>query len=299
MKVGIFLKSANHPRLERVLLDFYKGVSAAGNEAFLSDSYSYRPCDVAVIFGSWKTGDIPHHNLKRDVIAHAPNFIVVETPLIGRQKVQQVLQDDWFRIGLNGFLADEGIFHDGSLHEPNRWRLVSKSLDVKLADPVYERSGPILIALQLPGDASLRGVKIERWCLDTCQAVREVTDRPIVVRLPQLERQWDPDLREAGSVTGVTFQTGSFENLVPTLLASFCTVTYSSGLAIDSLISGCPTIAMDTGSFAYEIAPNNVAAVSGITLPRREQWLWDLAYCQWHSSEIEQGMPWVQLRELI
>jgi hypothetical protein len=97
----------------------------------------------------------------------------------------------------------------------------------------------------------------------------------------------------------VSFQMGTAENLIPTLREARCTVTYTSGLAVDSLLNGCPTIAMNPGNFAYDIAPHTVDNIDHPECPSRDQWLFNLAHCQWHVSEIENGLPWRQLRELI
>ena len=299
MKVGVFLRSANHPRFEQALNFFKEGVEASGDKAVLYDTHEFEPCDVAIFFGSWKSGDIPHHNLKREIVAEAQNFIVLETPLLGRQKVRQVMQDDWFRVGLNGFLADTGTFHRDAQYGPERWDKISEHLGLVLFEPNQRPEGPIIVALQLPGDASLRGTKIEDWCVQTCRDLRAVTERPVVVRLPQIERTWDPILNSLTDLTAVSFQRGSFENLIPTLRNAYCTVTYTSGLAIDSLLNGCPTITMNAGNFGYAISPRSPEAVPEITCPDREHWVWNLSHCQWHLSELREGSPWRQLRNLL
>jgi len=299
MDVGIFTVSANHPRFRQTLEMFAKGVFAAGDQVFISDSDRYESCDIAVFFGSWKDRDAPHHNVKRDIVARAPRFIVLETPLIGRSRVEEVMSDDWYRIGLDGFLQDTGQFHDGSDHSADRWKKLSRDLAINVKPPVNNPEGPITIALQLPGDASLRGASIEAWCVESCKTIRSLTQRPILIRLPQLERAWHPVLREAAALPDIELQMGSFDNLIPTLESSYCTVTYTSGLAIDSLLSGCPTIAMDPGNFAFPIASTALSDINHLTCPAREQWLWNLAHCQWHISEIEQGAPWRQLKSLL
>ena len=299
MDVGIFTVSANHPRFRQTLEMFAKGVLASGDQVFISDSDGYESCDMAVFFGSWKDRDAPHHNVKRDIVARAPRFIVLETPLIGRSRVEEVMSDDWYRIGLDGFLQDTGKFHDGSDHSASRWEKLSQDLAISVKPPVNNPEGPITIALQLPGDASLRGASIEAWCVESCRTIRSLTQRPILIRLPQLERAWHPVLREAAALPDIELQMGSFDNLIPTLESSYCTVTYTSGLAIDSLLSGYPTIAMNPGNFAFPIASNSLSDINGINCPVREQWLWNLAHCQWHISEIQEGLPWRQLRELL
>ena len=300
MKVTIYGKSANHPRFEQTLMKFGTGVIDSGDDAFLSYDEDYYDCDVAVIFGSWKDRDMTHHNIKRKIVEKAKRFIVLETPIIGRGPVKDVMDDDWYRIGIGGFLADTGTFHNGKNHGSARWDILRKHFGIQLPTYDISKKDNIVVALQLPQDASLRGASIEKWCRDTCLAIRSQTDRPIIVRLPQLERDWDVvPLEIVKNLPNVSFQMGSADNLLSTLQSARCTVTYTSGLAVDSLLNGCPTIAMNPGSFAYDVTKHNVDNIDHPFCPPRDQWLYNLAHCQWHVSEIENGLPWRQLRELL
>lgn len=298
MKVTIYGKSANDPKFMDMLIKFAIGVETVGDEIFLSYDEEYHDCDVAVIFGSWKDRPDTHHKVKNSIVNNAKNFIVIETPLIGRGPVSNVMQDDWYRIGLNGFLADTGNFNNKHKAR-DRWNIVRKGLDITI--PAYHmRKGPIVIALQLPGDASLKGISVEQWALDTIKEIRTETDRDIIVRTPQLERSYDQKIMdEMSEQSNVQFQRGTKENLIPTLHEALCTVTYSSGLAIDSLLNGCPNISMSPSSFAYEIVPNTVKGIEDIRGVARDQWLHNLAYAQWHVNEIEQGLPWLHLKKLL
>lgn len=299
MKVTIYGKSANHPRFEQILMKFATGVIESGDEAFLSYDEQYYPCDVAVIFGSWKDRSDTHHRVKNEIIKKAKNFIVLETPLIGRGPVHNVMPDVWYRVGLNGFLNDTGNFNNK--HKTwDRWDLIRKSLGVELkAYNDSNKDAPIIVALQLPGDASLRGASIEDWAVHTVQAIRTQSDRKIIVRTPQLERQYKESLIKVKDFPNVEFQTGTKDNLIPTLESAHCAVTYSSGLAIDALINGCPVVACSPSSFAYDICPNTVDMIDRIKKPNRDQWLFNLSYAQWHESEIERGLPWRHLKQLI
>jgi len=152
----------------------------------------------------------------------------------------------------------------------------------------------------LPGDASLRGASIEQWCLATCKAIRAQTERQITIRLPQLQRQWEQEpLMTAGNLRNVNFQQGTRANLLPTLSQAFCTVSYSSGFAIDSLVNGCPAIATNSASFAYPLGLTSVSCISRMKLPCREQWIRDLAHCQWNQDELADGAVWDNLRPII
>ena len=86
---------------------------------------------------------------------------------------------------------------------------------------------------------------------------------------------------------------------MPTLSQAFCTVSYSSGFAIDSLINGCPAIATNSANFAYPLGLTSVNGISRMKLPCREQWIRDLAYCQWSQDELGTGAVWENLRPII
>lgn len=299
MKVTIYGKSANHPRFEEVLMKFATGVIESGDDAFLSYDDKYYDCDVAVIFGSWKDRDDTHHKVKNEIVSKAKNFIVLETPLIGRQKVENYMSDNWFRIGLNGFLNDTGNFNNKNKNG-ERWDIVRKNLGLEIKAYNDSHDGPIVVAMQLPGDASLRGQSIEKWALHTVQAIRTQTDRLIIIRTPQIDRHYDDaTMRLIEKQPNVKFQKGTFENLKETFDEAMCTVTYSSGFAIDSLLNGCPTIAMSPSNFAYGLVPNKVDNIEHVARPNRDQWLYNLSYAQWHVDEIERGLPWKHLRGLI
>ena len=298
MKVNIYAKSANHPRFEEMLMKFATGVLDAGDEAFFSYDDKYYDCDCAVIFGSWKDRPDTHHKVKNEIVKNAKNFIVVETPLIGRGPVSDVMGDNWYRVGLNGFLADTGNFNNK--HKPkDRWDVVRKNLNIELKAYNDYPGEYIVIALQLPGDASLRGASIEKWCLETCQEIRKHTDMPIIIRTPQLVREYRQELKQALKVPGVTLEKGTKDNMLPMLEKAHVAVTYSSGFGIDALINGCPVIAMSPSSFVYETCDNTLDKVTNPSRPNRDQLLFNLSYAQWHISEIESGYPWKHLRALI
>lgn len=290
MIVKVFTKSANDPRFVDTLHKFSEGVKASGDECKIVDHIQYEECDCAVFFGSWKDRPDAHHVVKNNIVKYANKFICLETPLLGRGPVTNVMQDDWYRIGVGGFLADTGNFNNKN-RPSDRWEMISKRLGIGVKP--YHDGDIILVTLQFPQDASLRGASIEKWALEQCSSIRATTDKPIVVRTPQVQKQFDVAvIEQIASIPGVMFQIGSKENLSPTLERASTVVTYSSGMGIDSLINGCATVASNPASFAYELCANT-------STPERDQWLADLAYAQWHIDEIQDGAPWRHLREVV
>ena len=156
----------------------------------------------------------------------------------------------------------------------------------------------VIVALQLPGDASLRGTNITEWAADTIEQIRQHTNRPIILRTPQLEREFDRDnIIRITRVDGVSIQQGTKENLFATLDDAYATVTFSSGFGIDSVIRGTPTIAMDPGNFAYSLGNNKLSQIENLVRSNdRQQWLNNLAYAQWSRQEIKNGEAWAHIR---
>lgn len=299
MKIGVFLNSANDHGFRTLLYNFQWGVTEMGGDAFLTqDDDDIDRCDVAVFFGSWKDRNTPWHNCKRKIVASGKPFVCIETPLIGRGPVTDILQDQWYRIGVNGFLADTGRFYRQNQNYPaDRWKKISNALGVQLK-PWSEDGNVIIVALQLPGDASLRGTNISEWAANTIEQLREYTNKPIILRTPQLEREFDRDnILRITRVDGVSIQQGTKENLFSTLDDAYATVTYSSGFGIDSVIRGTPTIAMDPGNFAYSLGNNKLSQIENLVRSNdRQQWLNNLAYAQWSRQEIKSGEAWSHIR---
>lgn len=297
MEVGIFTDSANHPRFDNMLRKFASGVQKTGDIAFCTAG-KYSDCDVAVIFGSWKDRDTLWHNVKRDVVARAKNFICIETPLVGRGEVKDVGDDNWYRVGINGFLADTGNFNNK--RKPiDRWLKVKEELEVELYD--YEQGDDILVALQVPGDASLRGKDINWWTYEICHEIRKYSDRKIIIRTPQVLKTFDLDILYSirDRLPKIDYEIGSKENLISSIKNSWATVTYSSGLGIDSYLAGVPSFTIDKGNFAYSLGNTNIKNIEKPALPDRQQWLNNLCYAQWNDDEMSRGIVWKHLKEAL
>lgn len=298
-KVAIYTASAVDLKHIIMLEAFKQGVLNSGDMPFINNGY-FHPCgeDVNVFFGSWKDRADKHHRVKQELVKCNKPFIVIETPLIGRGPVSNVLQDDWYRIGLNGFLADTGNFNNKA-KPSDRWEKISKELNVELK-PWKTRGEYIVVALQLPGDASLRGRNISEWAYDIIRRIRELSSRKIILRTPQLDRDFDTEyINRAVALGNVEVQRGTKENLNSTIDGALFTVSYSSGFGIESVIRGVPVVVCDIGSFALPMSTPLEEIFTSPRTPDRQQWLNNLSYAQWSISEIESGEAWKHLREIL
>ena len=305
--VAVYALSTPNVGEKNILADFGLGVHYSGDKIHVisSDVYIKEDADVHVIFGSWKPRTDQHHLVKNMVVDYCKEnnkpFICFETPLIGRKKVEQVMKDEYFRVGINGFLADTGNFNNINCPR-DRWDKIKENLDIELR-PWRQDGDRITIALQLPGDASLRGANISKWAYDTARKVKNILsefgiEKRIVIRTPQLPRQFE-NIEKLQDL-GCEIEIGTKENLNDSFRNCWAAITYSSGYAIDAIINGVPVIACDPGSFAYEVSSNDVNFIMDpkiMTNDERQQWLQDLSYAQWHKREL--GKAWRHLRDRI
>jgi hypothetical protein len=257
---------------------------------------TYEPCDVAIMFGSWKTREKGTHNTRNQIAAAARRFLCIETALLGRRTDRE---NSYYRIGVNGYLNQDAEWPEFDAQVGNT-RL--SRLGVSWPGWHNDPDGHIVVCLQLPGDASLRGADINDWAWRTIQQIRAITDRAITVRCHPLvsDRAFDShsDLITRvvmDRVANVTFSDGRDRSWQDDITGAWCTVTYTSGLAIDSVVSGVPTIACDAGNFAWPISSHDVRDIQD---PKRDsehlvmQWLQQLAQCQWNLDEMRSGEAW-------
>jgi hypothetical protein len=331
MHIKIFMASANSVQERELLKDF-----AAGVESWISDNSSeeqqfdnvtrigrwaaadinaatehlsyeyaenYKECDVAVFFGSWKPREKGSHQTRTAVAVNAKKFICIETPLLNRLTSRE---NQYWRTGVNGFLNLDA-----------QWpTLDAEDADQRLAELGIEWSGwnsdpdgHILVALQLPGDASLRGIDINEWAYRTILDIRKKTDRFIIVRNhPLVSLRAFGDHEELArkllldGIQNIKFSDGQIVPWVEDLEDAYCTVTYTSGLAIDSVLSGIPTVACDAGNFAWGISSRLIRDIDYVKMASDkevQQWLRNLVACQWSSEEMRDGSAWQHLLPIL
>lgn len=150
------------------------------------------------------------------------------------------------------------------------------ALGVELAPWIDRPGGYALIMGQVPGDQSIRGFDIDAWYAETATRLRADGRWPVKFRPhpgmrnhnrvdPRIDRAPD-DLAEALDGAGLV-------------------VTWNSNSAVDAVLAGRPTVAMDAGSMAREVAAHGIA----LETPDREAWAARLSWCQWSRDEMRSG----------
>lgn len=324
MKVKVFMNTAGTNRERTILRSMHDGITeilvpkerrqlkewkqinkdlgrGAGVEYDYGEKYSN--CDVAVMLGSWKPerSNI-HHIVRSSIVEKSKSFICIETPLLARQVHKD---NEYFRVGINGFLNRAATFGD----EVDRPADRLNKIGVKYNGWKQSRGDKIVVALQLAGDASLRHNDINDWCWDTVNTLRKNTQRPIEIRThPAMsEKGWgnhESLFRRFlfASVPNISFVNGKDVPWASQIKDAHCVVAYSSGLSIDAVVAGIPVIACDEGNFAWNVVERNLQFIENPRLQSAEnvqQWLQNLAYCQWSIDEMESGECWSYLKSSV
>ncbi len=164
--------------------------------------------------------------------------------------------------GLHG-RADVGA---GSLGcPPDRW----EALDIELV-PWRNHGEYVLICDQHPGDAV--SPRDRNWWRELSDELgpERIIYRPHPIMAPNMR-----PLSEALEQAAVC-------------------VTWSSTCAVEAVLSGVPTVAMDRGSMAWDVCSHSFD--EDPYLGPREQWAYNLAYRQWTHAELANGTAWETLR---
>lgn len=330
MRINIFMLSAENDTLKTILRNMHRGVlsyyasdklsTTVTDENFIQTqrllkrediwvdniyAEKYKPCDVAIQFGSAKARDALHHIVKTDIKENAKNIVYVETPLLGRA-INNKHNYEFYRLGVNGFLYGEGNFNcDNS--PPDRWNMFKSLYGYKDFSGWKDHTkGPILLLAQLPGDASLRTQDMAEWVKETISNIRSITDRKIIIRLhPAMSEKgrnaFIGDLSELilENDGNISFSKNTLNQDLNK--AGIC-ISYTSGSSIDAILAGVPCIACDEGNFTWPISSHSWEDINEPYLADKEvvqQWLYDLSYCQWSVDEIKTGKAWAHLAKVI
>ena len=286
----IYINSTPKPHEQDLLNKFADSVGLD-----VTHSQKYEPSDVAVIMGSWKKvkknrvhlDKQSHHVLKNDIVDnHRGKLIIFETPLLNRKLIEE---HDSYRVGLNHYMRGLSDFKNKN-SSPDRFN--SMGIDIK----GWRNQGDhVLVIGQNWNDASLFGISLELWIINTVRMLLKNTDRKIVVRDHPQNKGLLKDIvnDKFGYTKQVIYDTNN--DIKDSLINAHCTVSYTSGSSIDSALAGVPVITCSEYNFLWSISSHSLEDVENPKLGERDQLFYDLAWTQWSTDEIRSGKPWQHL----
>jgi hypothetical protein len=139
----------------------------------------------------------------------------------------------------------------------------------------HDNAGKVMILGQVPRDAAVQNIDIRQWESDAFDAARRAWGRETVYR-PHPNR-----LKNAGlSVELPPIEKALVDENV------WLAVSYNSCAGVDAVSAGVPTVTMDEGSMAWDVASH---AIGERKMPDREAWAHWISYCQWTQEEFSNG----------
>lgn len=221
-------------------------------------STSPDPADLLVMWGTRRQDAIARQK------AHDGEVVILERGYLGDRFAWTSVS---FGGGLNGRGEFPGPHEDGSRFARHFGHLMQP----------WQTSGSYALLIgQVPGDQSIRSVDIEGFYRQSAAALRKYG-------WPDVRFRPHPKAGRDRSAAGVARIDGT---LAENLVGAGVVITFNGSTGVEAVLAGRPTIAMDRGSMAWEVAGHQVTE---ILTPDRTAWARRLSWCQWQIEEFRNG----------
>jgi len=234
-------------------------------------------------------------------------FIVTESAVFRRNMIQPPHPMAYHRYSWTSYFRDEGNYCNEN-SPSDRWLRIQKEQRIEIKE--WRTSGEyVLVILQRPGDSSLKNLlnihgSYEKFVEYTLQTIKENTDRPIRVRMHPLRQEQQLDILKNLDVEISTNTQGAGlleggDGLYEDFSKAYAVVGFNSNALTESVCEGIPTFSLCPSSMAWDCSNKDLKLLESIEYFERNQWLYNLGYCQWREDEIAKGYPWVHLKSTL
>lgn len=157
------------------------------------------------------------------------------------------------------------------------------------AAPWQSKGQNIVIAMQRGDSEQWSGMPTpDVWLYDTINALRQHTDRPIVVRKHPRQIISTP---ATGTIQVPVKIAGTYDDFdfARCLQSAWCVVNWNSGPGSQAVISGVPAF-VGASSLAAPVANLDWSQIENPSRPDRSDWLNQIAHTEWSVQEIASGV---------
>lgn len=254
-----------------------QGIRASGARArsmrleFYRDGHA-QDYDAAVFWGYIETCQ----KVMRDFRAAGKPVIYIDQGYWGRGK------NGHFKVAVNA--RHPNAYFQKRPHRGDRARALGVT-----AKPWTGTGGHILVAGMSAKAAWAEKLEpVESFERSVIDAIRKVTDRPIVYR-PK------PSWKDAKPIEGIEYSAPD-EPLAKALDGCHAVVTHHSNVAVDGLVEGIPCFVWD--GVAMPMGSSDLRMIDKPLRPEgREQWVADTAWTQFTMDEMRRGLPWRHFKD--
>lgn len=216
----------------------------------------------------------------------------------------------WLRFGWQDYGWCYGNFNNENVGA-ERWNKFENKTKINIK-PWKSAGSNILIMGQKEGDSALvrlydQGYKsFYDWAFKTIEQIRQITDRPIVVR-PHPRgagKSLNTFIRRINRFSNVTISNNVKRGgnqgglgLDADLQNAHCVVTFNSLSSVEAVVRGIPVIALDGGCMTWPIAHKSLSDIENINYNIDiQEWKNKIAYTFWNKLEVKSGECWDHLK---
>ncbi len=285
--VVVYLSSlpriADRHRKVQVLRAFAEGARHYTSRVLVQDQLDVVDCRLAVILG-WVGQKIkgPHIQLRRDVIAQQQRMHHHVMPIDSSCFKFADPNSIFLRYSLDGVFYNKNNYANQNSTDA-KWNQIKNTLSITL-EPWRINGSHILVCLQRDGGWSMKGVDLEQWAIRTVTNLRQLTDRPILIRP---HPKFPVNLSNLLALPNVHQSTGGA--LQQDLSNAWASVFYNSSSSVAAVLAGVPVFAEDDDCPTWAVANHNLAQIELPAMPAREPWLYDLSGAHWTDQESQSG----------
>ena len=271
------------------LTAFADGAKLQGARVHIEKQYVIQPAKLAVILG-WPSPIQTTENIKlrAKIVEHQKqqnNHIMAIDANCFKFKD---LDSKYLRYSVNGVDYDSSEYANKN-SDASRWNILSRDIGLDIKD--WKRDGEyILFLIQRDGGWSMKGQSPVEWTRQKIEAVRKVSNLPIVLRPhPGKIADLTPLLRP-----GVTISDSIKVPIEHDLRRAKAAFVFNSSSGVASILEGVPLWVDDSSSVCWDVANYNIGDINYPRLIDRNQWINDLAACHWTDQESRQGLVYKQ-----
>lgn len=282
MKISVYTKFGPI-NSKNVFEAFIESLKKAGDEIQLNED---KNSDVAVIWSVlWQGRMLGYQKTWNECQNKNKPVVVLE--------VGGIKRNETFKVGINGVNREADFANENVAEE--RW----KKFNIEMK-PWKSTGDTIIICGQHHKSHQWRNnPSMNVWFEQQINEIRKYTDRKILVR-PHPRNPIGLDTTKWKNVSynqpqrdHTTIDDTDFNKK---LKNAWAVVNYSSNPAMQSVFNGVPVFVSEA-SLSYDVGNTTLANINNPSKPDRQTWANRLAYTEWTTEEIKQGLPWTRIKK--
>jgi len=248
---------------------------SAGCEPTNTDYFDYH-YDCVVDRNNLVLRGILKHKIMHRCLKDGIDFLYIDSGYFGNN----VTKKNSRGIKLFHRIVKNDLQHNEIRERPaDRW----ESFMLELAPRRYGKK--IIVAAPDEKPCKYYGIDQATWVAETVAAIKQHTDRPVVVR-ERAPKRID------------RIATDPLSKVLADDVHAL--VTFNSVAGVESVMQGVPTIVLAPSHAASPVAERSLANIETPYWPdsdKRHAWAHHLAYCQYHVGELKNGQAWRMIQE--